>query len=184
MSTAPLAKRGAFVYNRIMILIFDRETRRDFEGLLKWWFSCAALLGVAMPLLAAAAIWLTAFFVGGASASELAWSFLSDVRDPMVASVAGLHLFGALATFIAYGFAVEMSALLFSGGGSFLAALIAVGVLIVGLASRAAVFLAALGDESARRAAFTRRFPAFFFLPGRTGLLRASNPAGAAPRRE
>ena len=107
-----------------------------------------------------------------------------DVREPMVSAVAGLHLFGALATFIAYGFGVETSALLFSGGGALLIALTAVSALLVGRTFRAFAFIlrAALGED-ARAAAFERRFPTFFF-PSRTGLSRASNPAGAAPRLE
>lgn len=169
-----------------MIQVFSGDVRRDFAGILKWWFTCAVLLGAAMPLLAAAAIWLTvfAFFADGAAASDLAWGFMRDVREPMVAAVAGLHLFGALATFIAYGFVVETSALLFSGGGAFLIALTAVSALLVGRAFRAFAFIlrAALGED-ARAAAFARRFPTFFF-PSRTGLSRASNPAGAAPRLE
>jgi len=167
-----------------MILVFDKEIRRQFDGILKWWFGCAILLGVAMPLLVAAAIWLTGLFFDGVSASDLAWGFLRDVREPMVASVAGLHLFGTLAVFVAYGFVVEMSALLFSGGGAFLVALIiAVSVSLIALASLAVALRGALGEDDARRAAFARRFPAFSF-PSRTGLSRASNPAGAVPRLE
>ena len=164
-----------------MIHVFDRKIRSQFNDLLRWWFGCAILLGVAMPLLAAVALGMTAHFAG-ISASDLAWGFLSDVREPMIASVAGLHLFGALATFIAYGFVVEMSALLFSGGGAFIVALIAASASLIALASCVAILRSALGGDAARHAAFALKFPVFF--PDRTGLLRGSNPAGAAPRLE
>ena len=165
-----------------MILIFGREIRREFESALKWWFGCAVLLGVALPLLAAVALWLGALHSPGVSASDLAWGFMRDVREPMIMTVAGLHLFGTLATLVGYGFVVEMSALLFSGGGALLAALIAVSAALLGLARLAAALIRVETGFAARRAEFALRFPTF--RPSRAGLLRASNPAGAVPRRE
>ena len=164
-----------------MIFIFGREIRREFDSILKWWFGCAVLLGVALPLLAAVALWFGALHSPGVSASDLAWGFMRDVREPMIMTVAGLHLFGTLATLIGYGFVVEMSALLFSGGGMFLAALIAVSSALLGLAFLAAAIRVETGF-AARRAEFALRFPTF--RPSRAGLLRSSNPAGAVPRLE
>ena len=165
-----------------MILIFGREARREFDSILKWWFGCAVLLGVALPLLAAAALWLAGYYSPDMSASDFAWSFMRGVQEPVLMSVAGLHLFGTLATFIAYGFGADMSALLFSGGGAIVAALIAVSAALVGLAFRAAALIRVEAGFAARRAQAAFRLPTF--RPSRAGLLRASNPAGAVPRLE
>ena len=177
----PLANRAGLRYNGFMVLIFGRRIRREFDAILKWWFSCAILLGVALPLTAAASLWLAGHFSPEISASDSAWAFMRDVREPIVMSVAGLHLFGTLATLVGYGFAVEMSSLLFSGGGAILAALIAASASLIGLAFRAVALRVELG-ATARRAEAAFRFPTF--RPSRAGLLRASNPAGAVPRLE
>ena len=163
-----------------MISIFHSDVRREFRSIIKLWFGCAIAMGVAFPIIAAFALaWVG--FAMGASPSDLAWTFLRDSQEPMLLAVSALHFFGVVAVFVGYGFGVEISSLLFSGGGSILAALIAVSAALIGLAFRAATLRVELGI-AARRADFALGFPTF--RPSRAGLLRASNPAGAVPRLE
>ena len=163
-----------------MVSIFSSDIRREFPNLLKWWFGCAIVMGAAFPLIAAVSLGAVGYAMG-LSAPDVAWAFLRDSQEPMLMAVGGLHFFGMVAVFIGYGFAVEISSLLFSGGGLLLAALLAVSASLIGMAFSAAAFRVEFG-ASARRAEAALRFPAF--RPSRAGLLRASNPAGAVPRLE
>lgn len=166
-----------------MISIFSSDIRREFPNLLKWWFGCAAVMGVAFPLIAAVSLGALGYAMG-LSAPDVAWTFLRDSQEPMLMAVAGLHLFGVVAVFIGYGFVVEISSLLFSGGGSMLVSLIVLSVSLAALAASRAVAIrvSTSAGAAARRAEFALGFPAF--RPSRAGLLRASNPAGAVPRLE
>ena len=165
-----------------MVSIFNSDIRREFPNLLKWWFGCVAVMGVAFPLIAAVSLGALGYAMG-LSAPDVAWTFLRDSQEPMLMAVAGLHLFGVVAVFIGYGFVVEISSLLFSGGGSMLVSLIVLSVSLAALAaSRAVAIRAAPSGGMPRFAGFALGFPAF--RPSRAGLLRASNPAGAVPRLE
>ena len=166
-----------------MISVFNSDIRREFPNLLKWWFGCAAVMGVAFPLIAAVSLGALGYAMG-LSAPDVAWAFLRDSQEPMLMAVAGLHLFGVVAVFIGYGFVVEISSLLFSGGGSMLVSLIVLSVSLAALAaSRAVAIGVSPSGVMPRFAGFALGlFPAF--RPSRAGLLRASNPAGAVPRLE
>ena len=166
-----------------MISVFSSDIRREFPNLLKWWFGCAIAMGVAFPLIAAVSLGALGYAMG-LSAPDVAWAFLRDSQEPMLMAVAGLHLFGVVAVFIGYGFVVEISSLLFSGGGSMLVSLIVLSVSLAALAASRAVAIRVSPSAGAavRRAEFALGFPAF--RPSRAGLLRASNPAGAVPRLE